>query len=196
MKILFTRPGRLHAFHIIGFLMPGMFFCLGLLAYRTLDAGVINHAMVALVLMFNLFCLLLIHYQHIHFISEKPYFDQKYAIVLDHQMLDELRALPPLEFRAIVQYYQEITPKLLTNLNKAISGRDAPEILRVARRLHSAGLQIGARQFAALTDKIILSARSSQMKKLPRLETAALKAYGELNSELKNTLAVLSHNYW
>jgi len=176
--------------------MPGMFFCLGLLAYLTLDAGVINHTMVTLVLMFNLFCLLLIHYQHIHFITAKPYFDQKYAIVLDHQMLDELRALAPLEFRAIIQHYQEITPKLLSNLNKAISGRDSSEILRVARRLHSAGLQIGARQFAALTDKIILSAQSNQMQKLPRLETAALKAYGELNSELKNTMAVLSRNYW
>jgi len=45
-------------------------------------------------------------------------------------MLDELRTPAPLEFNAILQHYQEITPKLLSNLNITIVNRNVSKILR------------------------------------------------------------------
>jgi HPt (histidine-containing phosphotransfer) domain-containing protein len=160
----------------------------GVLAHGA-NTTLLNHMMGAVVLGLNLFYLLILQYQNIKFWKLRKLFAYQYQEVLDYAVMNELRVLTTIEFHSIIKHYRKITPELLHDLNDAIVMHDTHEISRLARRIRSASLQIGAIKFALAAQEIEYHANNKNLRGLPKLFRATANAYNEVQSELE----IISH---
>ncbi len=170
--------------YCIGFLAAASLFTLGALSYHGAEAVLLKRLMGSLVLGLNLSCLLLLHYEHLKSLGTKKLLHDKYECMIDHDMIDELRVLTPLEFNAILQHYRTVTPQLLGELEVAIARRLPEEMMRLSRRLRSSSLQIGAAKFAVLAQEIEYHAAMGKLRQAVKICKSAAQTYDALQVEL------------
>jgi HPt (histidine-containing phosphotransfer) domain-containing protein len=83
-------------------------------------------------------------------------------VILDHAVLDELRAMGGPDndlLKEVVTEFFADAPQQLHNLRAAFDAGDTGAVERVAHRLKGSALAVGARQLAALCSSVESAAR-------------------------------------
>ena len=100
-------------------------------------------------------------------------------------MLDELRLLMDDEFASVLNNYRHITPKLMGELQVAISRRQTEDVVRLSHRIKSASAQIGAIRFASMAKDIERFAKMGNLKPAQGLFAKASKVYQHVDTALR-----------
>lgn len=119
----------------------------------------------------------------IYFWASQPPADPLLA-ALDRSKLNELRQLNDVEYRSILLHHRRITPRMLRELKRAITEQNSDDIQRLAGRLRSSAMEIGAYRFAALAQSIEHCAKMNDLRLVSLLFSDAGQAYYEVDQAL------------
>lgn len=119
----------------------------------------------------------------LYFWASRPPPDPLVA-ALDWNKLNELRQLNDIEYRSILLHHRRITPRMLRELKHAIVAQKTDDIQRIAGRLRSSAMEIGAYRFAALAQSIEHCARMNDLRLVTLLFSDAGQAYYEVDRAL------------
>jgi signal transduction histidine kinase/CheY-like chemotaxis protein len=85
--------------------------------------------------------------------------------VIDHEILDELRALLGGEVDRLIDVFLEDTPRLITALENAASGPDYTALRDAAHSLKSSSANLGAMSLSAAAKRIEMGARQQALER-------------------------------
>ena len=85
--------------------------------------------------------------------------------VIDHEILDELRALLGGEVDRLIDVFLEDTPRLITALENAASGPDYTALRDAAHSLKSSSANLGAMSLSAAAKRIEMGAREQALER-------------------------------
>jgi len=105
-------------------------------------------------------------------------------VVLDDEVIAELREVMEEEFEQLIGTYLDNTPQLLEQLQRAAAARDLPGMVIPAHSIKSSSANLGAMQLSGLAREIEMAAREQRLD-------AALATYRRLDASYAATREAL-----